>query len=161
MEPMYNLSRLETDPTRRAVVQGQVLNTQMWPAFVNTKNSFFSFIYAGTYASADATVATSAAAQLAQFPAPPRVQHAVNDTGMAKYSALDPSCPGEVAHAGAVDVGDRVVGDFLWQREPWSLTDPGNVAQTYPGVDYLVAYWMGRKHGFIADDTPNECLVWK
>lgn len=161
MEPMYNLARLEDDPTRKAAIQGTVLNGLLWPAYVNTKNSFFSFIYASNYSSAAASVPTSAATQLAQFPAPPRIVHAVNDTANPAYSSLDTSCPGEVAHTTSVDVGDRVVDDFLWQREPWSLTSGADLKQTYPGVDYLVAYWMGRHHGFISDDAPNECLVWK
>jgi hypothetical protein len=161
MEPMYNLARLEDDPGRKTIIQSNVLNGLLWPAYVNTKNSFFSFIYASNYASAAASVATSAATQLAQFPAPPRIVHAVNDTANPAYASLDSACPGEVSHTTSVDVGDRVVGDFLWQREPWSLTGGADVAQTYPGVDYLVAYWMGRHHGFITDDTPNECLVWK
>jgi hypothetical protein len=161
MEPMYNLARLEDDPGRQVIIQQQVLNALLWPAYVNTKNSFFSFIYASNYASAAASVPTSAATQLAQFPAPPRIVHAVNDTANPAYASLDSACPGEVAHTTSVDVGDRVVGDFLWQREPWTLTGGADVSQTYPGVDYLVAYWMGRHHGFITDDTPNECLVWK
>ena len=98
---------------------------------------------------------------MAQFPAPPRVAHAVDDTANPKYSSLDSSCPGEVAHTTAVDVGDRVVDDFIWQRQPWGLSRGAIAGQTFPGVDYLVAYWMGRHHGFITDDAPNECLVWK
>ena len=44
----------------------------------------------------------------------------------------------------AVDVGDRVVEDFLWQRGPWRLHDGGNLAEVYPGVDFLAAYWAAR-----------------
>ena len=28
------------------------------------------------------------------------------------------------------------------------------------GVDYLLAYWMGRYYGFITDDTAGKCLAW-
>jgi hypothetical protein len=61
----------------------------------------------------------------------------------------------------AVDVGDRETGDFLWQRHPWGLVAYGDAKQTEPGVDYLSAYFMGRHHGFIEDDTPTSCLAWQ
>ena len=69
-------------------------------------------------------------------------------------------CTDQVAHTTAVDVGDRPVGDFLWQRHPWGLFEAGDLSQTEPGVDYLVAYWMGRRHGFITDDAQGHCLRW-
>ncbi len=56
----------------------------------------------------------------------------------------------------AVDVSERVVSDFIWQRNPWGLLDGGNPQLTYPGVDYLVAYWMGRYYGQLQDDTPGR-----
>ena len=47
MMPMYNLARLEDDPARSSIVENDILGAKMWPTFANTKNSFFSFIYAG------------------------------------------------------------------------------------------------------------------
>jgi len=43
-------------------------------------------------------------------------------------------CPYQVSHTTAVEVGDRPVADFLWQRDPWELVDPGDVTQTEPGA---------------------------
>ncbi len=160
MEPMYNLARLEDDPQRRTVIRDQILNAKMWPAFVHTKNPFFSFIYTNSYPAADPTVAPDALAQLSGFVAPPNVQRAVDLRTNVKYPH-DATCADQVDHATAVDVGDRPPGDFMWQRAPWSLYDVGNPGQTFPGVDYLVAYWMGRDQKLIADDTPGACLVWK
>jgi hypothetical protein len=28
-------------------------------------------------------------------------------------------------------------------------------------VDYLVAYFMGRAHGLVPDDTDGTCLAWQ
>jgi hypothetical protein len=159
MEPMYNLARLETDPTRQATIQGTILNTTMWPDFVNTKNSFFSFIYAANEATVDPSVVPNAVTQLSEFPAPPRVQHPVDLRNNPAYP-VDANCPTQVDHSTAIDISARVVGDFLWQRDPWELYDPGNLDQTFPGVDYMVAYWMARWHSFMTDDTPGECLAW-
>jgi hypothetical protein len=158
-EPMYNLARLETDPARQVTIQATILNDTMWPDFVNTKNSFFSFIYAANQPSPDPSVVPIAVTQLGQFPPPPRVQVPVDLRSNPAYPH-DPSCTNQVDHSTAIDVGVRTVGDFLWQRDPWELYDPGNLNQTFPGVDYMVAYWMGRWHSFMTDDTPGKCLAW-
>jgi hypothetical protein len=78
-----------------------------------------------------------------------------------RYMPHESSCTDQVVHTSAVDVADRVVSDFIWQRHPWGLFDSGNPSQTYPGVDYLAAYWIGRFHGFLTDDTPGTCLAWR
>jgi hypothetical protein len=160
MEPMFNLARLEDDPGRSSIVKTDILKSLLWPAYVNTKNVFFSFIYAGVSSGVDPSVTTSAAAQLAQFPPPPRVLAPVNLVSDPRYMPHDASCTNQVDHATAVDVGDRPAGDFMWQRHPWSLFDAGDVAQGEPGVDYLVAYWMGRQAKFLSDDTPTRCLAY-
>ena len=49
----------------------------------------------------------------------------------------------------------------MWQRTRGGSTTAATPRQTEPGVDFLVAYFMGRNHGFIADDTPGTCLAWQ
>ena len=39
------------------------------------------------------------------------------------------------------------------------LLDGGDLTRSYPGVDFLAAYWIGRHHGFVDDDTAGTCLV--
>ena len=38
-----------------------------------------------------------------------------------------------------------------WDRDPWVLTYNGNGTQLREGVHYLLAYYMGRAHGFITE----------
>jgi hypothetical protein len=161
MEPMYNLARLEDDPVLGARIVDGVLHGRMWPEFVATKNPWFSFIYAASVPYADPSVAPAAASQLSQFPPPPRVRVAVDLRSDARYMPHESGCTDQVDHGMAVDVGDRVVSDFIWQRHPWGLYDDGLESLTYPGVDYLAAYWLGRRHGFLADDRPGTCLAWR
>lgn len=161
MMPMYDLARLEDDPARGPTVRDEIFTGKLWPAFAPTKNVFFSFLYAGSTPGVAPAVAADAAAQLAGFPAAPRVQVPVDLRSSPKYASHDPSCADQVSHATAVDVGDRIPADFLWQREPWGLYDGGDPHATHPGVDYLVAYFLGRRHGFLADDTAGTCLVWQ
>lgn len=161
MMPLYNLARLETNATIQSLVRDDVLGDAMWPAFAKTKNVFFSFIYAGVTPGAKSNVVTSAASQLEQFPVAPRVFVGTDLRSSPKYTSRDQSCSDQVGHEDAIDVGDRVVADFMWQRHPWGLYAGGDVHQTQPGVDYLVAYFMGRAHGFIEDDTAGSCLAWQ
>ncbi|MBI5510721.1 MAG: hypothetical protein HY903_18330 [Deltaproteobacteria bacterium] len=159
MEPLYNLARLDTDPGRSARVLGLFKNT-IWPKFEKTKNAFFSFIYAGTVPGVPATVATGAATQVSQFPVPPLYRRPVDLRADARFMPHANGCTDQANHDTAIDVGERPVRTFLWQHHPWTLYDPGDAADAQPGVDFLVAYWMGRYHGFINDDRAGKCLAW-
>ena len=96
-----------------------------------------------------------------QFPPPPRIRAPVDLRNDPRYQPHESGCTDQTSHANAVDVGERVVSDFIWQRNPWGLYDTGNPAVTYPGIDYLAAYWMGRFNGHLGDDTPGLCLAWR
>jgi len=157
-EPVYNLVRLEPDLTLRASFQQEVLEGKMWPVVQDHKNVFFSFIHA-SQATPSPTVqgiVNAATLQLDQFPPPPHAHVAVDNSG--KYPA-NAQCPGQSSVA--VDVADRVASDFIWQRDPFGLATGGDPTKVYPGVDYLLAYWLGRRHGFIADDGTGTCLRWQ
>ncbi|HSA33279.1 MAG TPA: hypothetical protein P5077_06085 [bacterium] len=157
-EPLYNWVRLEDDPSRELRIQDDVLRNKLWAAVDDHKNVFFAYIYASQAAPGDNTGPVIAAhnTQLAQFPAAPLTAPPVDNT--AKYPA-DSSCEG--LSSVAIDVADRVPSCFMWERNPWELIDPGIPNFLYPGVDYLVAYWMARHYGFIGEDAPNTCLRWR
>ncbi len=53
--------------------------------------------------------------------------------------------------AGVVAVRDRPVTDFLWQRTPQSISSSGSGTTEYPGVDYLLPYWMARFYRVVND----------
>jgi hypothetical protein len=46
-------------------------------------------------------------------------------------------------------VEERCVTGFRWQSRPYEFCGGSNPAFEYPGMDYLVAYWMGRYYGFL------------
>ncbi|AKV01411.1 hypothetical protein AKJ09_08074 [Labilithrix luteola] len=159
-EPLYNLARLEDSAGYKSRVRDELMKTTLWPEFVNTKNSFFSFIYAAHAPGGDADAASKAATQLAQFPPAPRTHPAVDLRSTPKYQH-SATCTDQCIDTDAVDVGDRPAEDFLWQRHPWSLYRDANPGQVEPGVDYLVAYWLGRRHAFLQDDKPGVCLAYQ
>ncbi len=161
MMPMYNLARLEDDPSRAGIVKNDILAQKMWPVFATTKNSFFAFLYAGVAGVSAADAVVPALEQLAQFPAAPRVMRPTELRSDPRYASRQTGCQDQISHDEAVDVGDRVVADFLWQRHPWGLYDPGDPRRTQPGVDYLVAYFLALSYGFADDDRSGVCLAWQ
>jgi hypothetical protein len=156
--PAFNWARLESDPERRHRIQWSVLHHRMWRAVADHKNPFFAYIYASQAPTGVDTGAIVAAQteQLSGFPSAPNEAVAVDLRGL--YPE-DPGCPGLASVP--VDVSQRVPATFLWERNPWKLQDPGVPHRIYGGVDYLVAYWMGRYFGFIADDAPETCLAYR
>ncbi|MCA1663399.1 MAG: hypothetical protein LC659_03870, partial [Myxococcales bacterium] len=161
----YVWARLESDAARRARIADTVLDGKIWAALGAQKNPYFAFLWGATRApqpQPPAAIAT-AAAELAQFPTGPRVHVAVDHSADARYQPHDSSCGSEPmadTATNAVDVADRVIEDFLWQRGPWRLHDAGNAAEVYPGVDFLAAYWAARANGFVSDDAPTTCARW-
>ena len=157
-EPVYNLLRLEQHAATRASMVKDVLQARMWPVVKDHKNSFFSYIYAsqGPKGGATAAAAVAATAQLKQFPPPPK---ALKTKDLASKYTANPKCSNQSKTA--VDVKDRIFDDFIWQRHPFELKKQGDGKTVYPGADYLLAYWMGRRHGFLNDDAKGTCLRWK
>lgn len=139
----YVWSLYEKDPAIRAELSSKVVEAKLWSDVAKDKNSFFSFGYdamkPGGLTGASLADATR---QVESFPAPPRVR--VGKSGACSTTAAE--------------IADRPVVFLSWHTNPWNRSDAGNTSQTYPGHDYLVAYWMGRTGGQIADDTPARCL---
>jgi hypothetical protein len=46
-------------------------------------------------------------------------------------------------------VAARAYTDFLWQRAPFRLHQPGDERIEHSGLDYILPYWMARYHGVI------------
>jgi hypothetical protein len=151
---------LETSPALASTIRDDVLDQKLWAALSGQKNSYFAYLWAATRPAHPTIEIAAANSQLAQFTAGPRV-HVGRDTAASpKYMPHDATCTSPIlcdTKTLAVDVGDRVVDDFIWQRQPWQLQEGGDPRQVYPGVDYLAAYWAARRHGFIEDDRAGTC----
>jgi len=158
MLPMYILSRQETHAQRGPQLRADVLRDRLWSHMEDHKNVFFAYIYASQAPAGEAVsqVVSFHNAQLDQFPPAPYVELAADLTD--RYDE-DPDCPGRSVEA--TDVGDRLHEAYIWGRDPWELVQEGDPTMVYPAYDYLLAYWMGRHHGFLADDSPGVCLQWR
>lgn len=137
----YTWGLLETDPTLAQKLSTSALD-KMWDDVGGHKNSFFNFGYGRMKGSLDASATNDATRQVEHFPAPPRIR--VDRSGGCSSTPTN--------------IEDRPVYYLTWHSNPWSLDDSGNSKQTYPGHDYLVAYWMGRSGALLADDTKTQCM---
>jgi hypothetical protein len=157
-QPLYNLIRLETDAAVAHRVRQEILDQRFWPEVADHKNVFFAYIYAAAQAGVTDVQSIIAAHnhQLMRFPTAPRasVPWDVSDLYPASEHCANQSSL-------AVDLNHRTIADFAWQRHPWQLSSPGEPLTLFPGVDYLVAYWLGRYEGYLPDDAANTCLRWR
>lgn len=147
------------DPAIASRVRDAVLHQRMWTALSHHKNSYFAFMWGSTRPTPDKPVIDAALAQLAQFEPGPRVRLARDSLALPQYLPHETSCnePLTDMETNSVDVKDRRVDDFIWQRQPWQLQDPGEPTIVFPGVDYLAAYWIARRYDQLADDRPGTC----
>jgi hypothetical protein len=155
----YVWGLLEKNPSFAPRIQGNVLNNALWAALRGHKNSYFGFLWGATQAAPPAADISSAVTQLTQFPVGPRIYVGTDFRTDPRYMPHDATCGATFCDTGtlAVDVKDRRLDDFIWQRQPWLLYDGGDQRIVYPGVDYLAAYWAGRYHGFLSEDTAGTC----
>jgi hypothetical protein len=162
MQPMYNWARLEDNAYIKGQVVNDVLDTALWPSYVDTKNSFFSYIYAANFGGADPSVVEIANDQLSQFNPPPRYYLGVDLTDDPAYLPHESGCdPPQANHDTAVDIRHRPAMNFIWQNHPWALIGKHEPNVLHPGNDYMVAYWMARYHEFLPDDNEGRCLAWR
>ena len=157
-QPAYNWARLETDVAIRDAIRRDVIRDQLWSEVADHNNVLFAFITAAQVPDLpDASaILVHHAQQLALFPPAPRVREARDNTGAYPEST---ACPGRSTVA--LNLDERGIYTYLWQKDPWKLARSADLQMVYPGVDYLIAYWLGRYHAFIAEDAGDTCLQWR
>ncbi|MEZ4318601.1 MAG: hypothetical protein R3F61_13895 [Myxococcota bacterium] len=154
--PLQVWMRLEYDAARRDAIRTRVWS-QVWDDVHDHKNPFFDFAYVAGNPGAPQSIADEAAFQTSLFREPPRIDRNVDLTNSPNYDE-DPDCDG--LSSTALDVDDRPAEYFQWHSAPWTWVHEGNPRQTYPGHDYLLAYWMARRNGALMDEAPQRCLRW-
>jgi hypothetical protein len=157
---LYPLLLLETDeavagPLREA-------GRRAWRHLGDEHNAFFAFVQAAVVGDGTATVAAArdpaedpieaGRASLGEFP-DEKVAFPVDLTrpGFDYPRAFLETGKGEPRSTRAVPLYLRPSGSNLWVSDPYRLVgglhyhgDP-----EYAGVDYLLAYWIARYHGFV------------
>ncbi|NOU29729.1 MAG: hypothetical protein HOO96_17630 [Polyangiaceae bacterium] len=158
----YVGATVEEDPARKARSLA-VLEGRLYAGLRDHGNAYFTYLWSGAKGTTGPEV-LAANRDLAEFPVGPRLHPPRDLTADPRYPH-DPSCTESgapmadtrAASKVVVAVRERAIEDFMWQRHPWKLKDPGVARQVMPGVDYLAAYWAARAHGLLADDRPGTC----
>jgi len=164
MEPLYNLLRLETNTAIRERILNNVLIDKIWDEVKSHKNPFFSYIYLSALENTDGAALNTANEQFLGFPSTPKRHFEVNlldATTYPQYASREDGCDAQVEHSTAVDVKDREMSDFIWQRKPWALQSGANPKRIYPGIDFLIVYWMGQYYNFLEEDSNSRCFRYR
>jgi len=152
----YNLLRLEKDPELLSYYQKSLERT--WSSNKDEGNSFFNFVYCALNmhkrgqpefgkAMADAIET------LRLFPLDKRVFEVINSKRKDIKKSFFRDRRGRLQAKSPLPINERPVDTYEWKANPYRLDGhrgaKGEVE--YAGVDYLLAYWMGRYHGFILE----------
>lgn len=135
---LYNLIRLENNPTRRDAY---------WNAYDilrrttdDHENAHFNMIDRALEGPKEARDAETVRLLDAWLLRPRR------DFGVDLHGVV-PVCGGYACRPVPVEL--RVPTDFLWQRSPFQLTGGGDGYVESAGIDYILPYWMARYYGVI------------
>ncbi|MBI5045515.1 MAG: hypothetical protein HZC14_00675 [Candidatus Niyogibacteria bacterium] len=154
----FNLVELEKDPALKEFYR-DVFEKRLWFFTKNHDNVFFNYIHAAI-SGKEMSLAdrNENLLMLRRFPpAPRRDLRAVNSqrTDISKARSWRGVVTIEQNTRFSrypLPIHERPPSDFLWQRTPFALDGGGDGNLEYPGVDFLLAYWMGRHYGLIGAD---------
>lgn len=148
---LYPLIRLERDPELLALYREAL--RRVWGVVRTEGNPFFAFItMAGEeHGWRDDTALALAMDTLARFPFPKRDETVVNSTRRDLCRAWFDDRHGAPQACRPVPVNERPRSSFEWASNPYRLDRRGDPRASLAGVDYLVAYWLGRRHGLLSD----------
>ena len=141
----YPILQLEKDPrVRRALIAGV---RRHYEIVRPEQPSFYTFVYA----TVDPTGADleGAIEHLRQIPADRRCWGAVNSTRDDVHFAPHKNRFGKAVLTRVLPVDERSFRK--WNADPYLPDDIGDGRHEDDGAAYLLPYWMGRFHGFIAE----------
>ena len=163
----HMLTKWEPDPFWTAVHQ-DILRDRLYTQIKDTQQVMFDYIAFGMAATpADPAVLDADRAALAAFPEAPK--HHLNPVqGPFEWDpfptqinqlldVLELLLGIEIPHfneqaLNPFPVAERCVSGFRWQSAPYKVCGGNDPSLEYPGEDYLIAYWLGRYHGFLSAD---------
>lgn len=148
---LYPLLRLERDAGLLAQYR-QALR-RVWRVVRAEGNPFFTFMtQAGEEPGwHDDGASALAIDTLARFPIPKHDETILNSARRDVCRAWFDDRHGAPQACRPVPIDQRPRSSFEWASNPYRLDRRGDPRMSLAGVDYLVAYWLGRRHGFLTD----------
>lgn len=168
----FTLLRNERNPQRRAFYL-QAFHIMIWNLVAHTHNVFFDGIYlancerAGECRDYNETLA-DVQAQLFDFQDPPvrEVPLEIPDWPLDPFSVFMSDLIDQLDIRDFLDIEYQTLDprpvmyrcprSFMWQKTPYNLIcEGGDGTEVYPGIDYLLAYWLGRYYDLIPPGNEN------
>lgn len=162
MHALYPLLRYETDPELVVRLQ-KVLAKGVWepadptldPPLHQSTHSLYIYLYGGLAQPAvdDAIFRSAledAACSMVALPQH-RAQHEVFD---GTQEGVCSNRFGKPNAAHPIPLLERNFDNYVWRFDPYEVpqAQPGNPLLIHSAEDYLLAYWMGRYHGYISPE---------
>jgi len=151
----FNLIRLEDDENIKILYKKEFIK-RLWKLTKGHQNALFNSIYI-IVIGYDNYVVRETKHLLYDFPNAPRRNLFVRNSNR-KDIETRISIMGLITFENNIEfarnplpIAERPPTDFLWQRSSFMLDGGGNGNVQYPGVDFLLPYWMGRYYGFIGE----------
>ncbi|MBI1848761.1 MAG: hypothetical protein HYR85_00300 [Planctomycetes bacterium] len=149
----YTVLRLETEPEVRAPIERGI--DGIWEAVSGEHNALFASIHCALRREEPDTLA-DIRETLRLFPETKRVLP-VDNRGRADVPlSAWTNRKGKPKSAVALPINQRPMSSMYWKSDPYELDGDLDAEgdQEYAGVDYLLAYWMARRHGLLEESRP-------
>ncbi|MBI4448193.1 hypothetical protein HY643_04375 [Candidatus Woesearchaeota archaeon] len=146
----YPLLSLEADPELLKYYQKSMDRTFKWVK--GEGNSFFNFIYNAVSSTPNYEENVEAAESLKIMPLEKKHITIINSNrkSLCTKKVLNRHFKFELRACDALPMDERPSGpEFVWRGNPRKLDSYGNGEVKYSGLDFLIAYWMGRYHKFV------------
>lgn len=146
------LVRLEADVSRRLLFEGRL--AQLWRESSRLLNPLLAATYSQSQyrQTAEPTLRATLEGVLAQFPNPPRTAAA---PGPIAEDVVTVTANGRTWSKFALPLAQQPTSRFQWWQSSCGQAERTAEAVIEPGVDYTLAFWMGRESGAIpSEDAP-------
>ncbi len=148
---LYPLTRLERDDRLLALYRRAL--QRAWGVVRAEGNPFFTFTTRAVETPGWHDAAADALAEdtLVRFPFPKRDETILNSANRDVCRAWFDDRHGAPQACRPVPIDQRPRSSFEWASNPYRMDRRGDPRTSLAGVDYLLAYWLGRRHGFLTD----------
>jgi len=135
---LYTLCTLEPDREQRAAFHA-ILRRNYRDHFASHLNAHFAAIYMVATGDRPRDAVATLEGGVGDFPEEKFLHEPESDSPDQSYAGV------------ALLVHQRPMSDFIWQRPPARLPQDEPSTEEYPGIDFLLPYWMGRSLGYFAE----------
>ena len=147
----YPLIRLEDDPGLLDHYRKGV--SRAWRVVRVEGNPLFAFITQAVEAPGwrDDEALARAIDTRARFPFPKRDEIVRNSLRRGICRSWFDDRLGQPQACAPLPVDERPRSSFEWSSNPYRMDRAGDPRVALAGADYLLAYWLGRRHGMLSD----------